>query len=244
MHGNQIWEPPMPHTFVLVHGAWHGGWCWRRVSDILQARGHKVFTPTLTGLGERSHLLAKGINVSTHVTDVVNVVKWERLEGVVLCGHSYGGLVVSGIAEQIAPAISSIVFLDAFLPDNGDSMLDLTGQAVIDAARAAQQADALGVPPRKAEAFGVNEKDRAWVDSLTGLQPLGCFLEKLKLTGARDRIERKSYIRAANYANPGFDKALARVKNDPAWRTYGVPCGHDVMVDMPDRLAEILLEVA
>ena len=234
----------MPHTFVLVHGAWHGGWCWRRVADLLTAKGHKVFTPTLTGLGERSHLLAKGINVSIHVTDVVNVFKWERLAGVVLCGHSYGGLVISGVAEQIGSSISSIVFLDAFMPENGDSMMDLTGQAVIDATRTAEQAGALGVPPRKAEAFGVNEKDRAWVDSLTGLQPLGCFQEKLKLTGARDRIAKKAYIRAASYANPGFDKALARVKSDPAWRTYGVPCGHDVMVDMPERLAEILLEVA
>ena len=234
----------MPHTFVLVHGAWHGGWCWRRVADLLTAKGHKVFTPTLTGLGERSHLLAKDINVSTHVTDVVNVLKWEGLNGVVLCGHSYAGFVISGIAEQIAPAISSIVFLDAFLPDNGDSMIDLTGPAVIDATRAAEMAGALGVPPRKAEAFGVNEKDRAWVDSLTGMQPLGCFLEKMKLTGARDRIAKKAYIRAADYANPGFDKALARVKNDPAWCTYGVPCGHDVMVDMPERLAEILEEVA
>jgi pimeloyl-ACP methyl ester carboxylesterase len=234
----------MPHTFVLVHGAWHGGWCWRRVADILTAKGHKVFTPTLTGLGERSHLLAKGIDISTHVTDVVNVFKWERLDGVVLCGHSYGGFVISGIAEQVAPAISSIVFLDAFVPDDGDSMMDLTGPAVIEATRAAEKAGALGVPPRKAEAFGVNEKDRAWVDGLTGLQPLGCFQEKMKLTGARDRIAKKSYIRAANYANPGFDKALAWVKSDPAWRTYGVPCGHDVMVDMPERLAEILEEVA
>jgi len=234
----------MPHTFVLVHGAWHGGWCWRRVADILQSQGHKVFTPTLTGLGERSHLLAKGIDVSTHVTDVVNLFKWERLDGAVLCGHSYAGLVISGVAERIAPAISSIVFLDAFLPDDGDAMMDLTGQAVIEAARAAEKAGALGVPPRPAEAFGVNEKDRAWVDSLTGLQPIGCFFEKMKITGARDRIAKKSYIRAANYPNPGFDKALARAKNDPSWRTYGVPCGHDVMVDMPERLAEILQEVA
>ena len=203
----------MPKTFVLVHGAWHGGWCWRRVADLLAANGHKVFTPTLTGLGERSHLLGKGINVSTHVTDVVNVLKWEQLTNVVLCGHSYGGFVVSGVAEQMASAISSIVFLDAFLPENGEAMVDITGQAVIDATRAAEQQDALGVPPRKAEAFGVNEKDRAWVDSLTGLQPIGCFLEKIKLTGARDRIAKKAYIRAANYANPGFDKALARDQN-------------------------------
>ena len=113
-------------TFVLVHGAWHGAWCWRRVSDLLEGKGHKVFTPTLTGLGERSHLLRQGIDVSTHVTDVVNLMKWERLSDVVLCGHSYGGMVVSGVAEQMADKIGSIVFLDAFVPDDGDSMEGLT----------------------------------------------------------------------------------------------------------------------
>src|ERR1700751_3053516 len=117
-------------TFVLVHGAWHGGWCWRRVSDLLEAKGHKVFTPTLTGLGERSHLLRAGINVSTHATDVVNLMKWERLSNVVLCGHSYGGRVGSRVAEQMAAAIDSIVFLDAFVPENGDSMFDITSDAV------------------------------------------------------------------------------------------------------------------
>jgi len=234
----------MPHTFVLVHGAWHGGWCWRRVADLLEQGGHKVFTPTLTGLGERSHLLRAGINVSTHVADVVNVLKWERLSDVVLCGHSYGGLVVSGAAEQMADKIGSIVFLDAFLPENGDAMADLTSQAVRDGLKSATERGDLGVAPRPAAAFLVNEKDQAWVDALCVPQPIGCMTEKLKLTGARERIGKKAYIRAAAYPNPGFDKAYARVKADPAWRTYQVPCGHDVMVDMPQRLAEILLEVA
>jgi pimeloyl-ACP methyl ester carboxylesterase len=231
-------------TFVLVHGAWHGGWCWRRVADRLQAQGHKVFTPTLTGLGERSHLMRPGIDVSTHVTDVVNVLKWERLSEVVLCGHSYGGFVVSGVAEQMAPSIGSIVFLDAFLPDNGDSMADLTSQAVRDTLKAATDRGDTGVPARPAAAFLVNDKDQAWIDALCGPQPIGTMTEKLKLTGARDRIARKAYIRAAAYPNPGFDRAHARVKADRAWRSYEVPCGHDVMVDMPDRLTEILLEVA
>jgi pimeloyl-ACP methyl ester carboxylesterase len=234
----------MPQTFVLVHGAWHGGWCWRRVADLLQGIGHKVFTPTLTGLGERSHLLQAGINVSTHVTDVVNVLKWEQLGGVVLCGHSYGGLVISGIAEQAADRIASIVFLDAFIPQDGDAMVNLTGPAVIEALNAAKAKGALGVAPRSAEAFGVNAKDRAWVDAMCVPQPVGCFTEPMKITGAVSKIGKKSYIRAGSYANPGFDKALARVKEDKAWRTYSLPCGHDVMVDMPERLAEILLEVA
>jgi predicted alpha/beta hydrolase len=92
-------------TFVLVHGAWHGGWCWRRVADLLTNAGHKVFTPTLTGLGERSHLIDAKVNLSTHVTDIVNVLKWERLKDVILCGHSYGGFVISAVAERMEDAI-------------------------------------------------------------------------------------------------------------------------------------------
>src|SRR5436190_22734771 len=101
----------MSTPFVLVHGAWHGGWCWRRVADLLTADGHRVLTPTLTGLGERSHLLSPGISLDTHIADVVNVAKWERLDKIVLVGHSYGGIVISGVAEKISAAISSIVFL-------------------------------------------------------------------------------------------------------------------------------------
>src|SRR6202790_2354862 len=108
----------MACAFVLVHGAWHGGWCWQRVADRLRGGGHTVFTPTLTGLGERSHLLRAGIELKTHITDVVNVMKWERLQNVVLCGPSYGSFVISVIAEQMASAIRSIVFLDAFVPPN------------------------------------------------------------------------------------------------------------------------------
>ena len=237
-------ETTAKHTFVLVHGAWHGGWCWRRVSDLLERQGHKVFTPTLTGLGERSHLLRAGINVSTHVTDVANVLKWEGLSNVVLCGHSYGGLVVSGVAEQMSSAIGSIVFLDAFVPENGDSMAELTSGAVRDNLKIAAERGDLGVPARSAAAFLVNDKDQAWVDAMCVPQPIGTMTEKITLTGARERIGKKAYIRASAYPNPGFDTAYARVKADTSWRTYEVPCGHDVMVDMPERLAEILVEVA
>jgi pimeloyl-ACP methyl ester carboxylesterase len=231
-------------TFVLIHGAWHGGWCWRRVADLLEQQGHKVFAPTLTGLGERSHLLRAGIDVSTHITDVVNVLKWERLDSVVLCGHSYAGLVISGVAEQMASAIGSIVFLDAFVPEDGDSMVEITSQATRDRLKGAVERGDIGVPPPPAAMFKVNDKDQAWVDALCVPQPIGTMTEKMKLSGARDRIGKKAYIRATAYANPGFDKALARVKADRSWRAYELPCGHDVMVDMPERLAEILLEVA
>jgi pimeloyl-ACP methyl ester carboxylesterase len=234
----------MASTFVLVHGAWHGGWCWQRVADRLRASGHKVFTPTLTGLGERAHLLRAGIDLKTHIADVVNVMKWEELTDVVLCGHSYGGFIISGVAEVMAPAIRSIVFLDAFMPQDGHAVRDLTGPAIVESIDAAVRCGDLSIPPRSAEAFGVNPADRAWVDGLCVGQPIGCFTDKIVLTGARDRIAKKIYIRAAAYANPGFDRALATVKSDPSWRTYAVNCGHDVMVDDPAGLTEILLEAA
>jgi pimeloyl-ACP methyl ester carboxylesterase len=234
----------MAYTFVLVHGAWHGGWCWRRVANRLRGGGHDVFTPTLTGLGERSHLVRAGIDLKTHIADVVNVIKWEGLSDVVLCGHSYGGFVISGVAEAMAPAVRSIVFLDAFVPENGDTVHDLTAPAVRETVRTATQHGDLVIPPRAAEAFGVNAADRAWVDRLCVGQPIGTFTDKIMLTGARERIERKSYIRAKSYPNPGFDRAYDALKSDPSWRLYDVACGHDVMVDNPDRLTEILLEVA
>jgi pimeloyl-ACP methyl ester carboxylesterase len=234
----------MAHTFVLVHGAWHGGWCWRRVADRLRREGHAVFTPTLTGLGERSHLLQSGIDLATHVADIVNVMQWERLADVVLCGHSYGGFVISGVAEVIPDAIRAIVFIDAFLPENGDTILKLTGPAVRDAIRAALQRGELAVPPRPAEAFGVNAADRQWVNSLCVPQPIGTFTSPIALSGARERIARKTYIRAKAYDNPAFDRALSVAQSDPSWRCYEIACGHDVMVDRPDRLSELLLQAA
>src|ERR1700687_4874334 len=115
-------------TFVLVHGAWHGGWCWRRVADLLERRGHKVFAPTLTGLGERSHLMSASINLDTHIADVVNVIKWEDLKGVCLVAHSYGGWPVSGAIEQTLDRIGSVVYLDAFMPEDGQKGFDFASE--------------------------------------------------------------------------------------------------------------------
>jgi pimeloyl-ACP methyl ester carboxylesterase len=148
-------------TFLLVHGAWGGGWVWRRVSDLLEKRGYKVFAPTMTGVGERSHLLDAKVNLSTHITDIVNVIKWERIEDVVLVGHSYGGMVITGVAEAMERSIASIVFLDAFLPDNNQALADIAPPAV----RTAAEKHDLTVAPPPAEFFGVNEKDRTWVDT-------------------------------------------------------------------------------
>jgi pimeloyl-ACP methyl ester carboxylesterase len=233
-----------PKTFLLVHGAWHGGWCWRRVSDALEKRGHKVFAPTLTGLGERSHLLDGKINLSTHVTDIANVIKWEGLKDFVLVGHSYGGFVISALAEQLRAPIASIVFLDAFLPDDGQSLSDIASQPVREGIAAALQRGEIGLKPVPASVFRVNEKDRAWVDAMCTPHPIGTFTEKVKIDGARDRVAKRAYIRAKEYPSPSFDAARARAEASGGWRVYDMACGHDAMVDMPERLTEILLEVA
>jgi pimeloyl-ACP methyl ester carboxylesterase len=231
-------------TFVLVHGAWHGGWCWRRLSDLLEKKGHKVFTPTMTGLGERSHLLDPKVNLATHVTDIVNVIKWEGLSHIVLVGHSYGGVIISGVAEQLREAIGSIVFLDAFVPESGDSLAAKASQPVREAIAALVEKGEQTMKPVSAAVFRVNEKDRAWVDAMCTPHPVATLTDKITVSGARDSIAKKTYIRAKGYPSVPFDGAQEKLKADAQWRVYELPCGHDAMVDMPDRLAEILVEVA
>lgn len=231
-------------TFVLVHGTWHGGWCWRRVADGLESKGHKVFAPTLTGVGDRSHLLTKDVNLTTHVNDVVNLVKWEDLKDIVLVGHSSAGFLITQAAEQIGTSVASIVFLDAFVPQAGDNLISLANPGPKKALEAAVERGDLVAKPVPAAAFKVNEKDRAWVDAKCTPHPMAAVVEKITAAGAREKIGRKTYIRAAGFESPVFDQTLARMKATPGWKTYEVPSGHDVMVDMPDRLVEILLEVA
>jgi pimeloyl-ACP methyl ester carboxylesterase len=231
-------------TFVLVHGAWHGGWCWRRVSDLLEEKGHKVFAPTLTGLGERSHLMSKDVVLDTHIADIVNVIKWEDLKNICLVAHSYGGFPVSGALEHVLDRVAAVVFLDAFLPEDGQKSLDVASEFSRKGTLEAVAKGELSRPPPRAETFHVNDKDRAWVDSKLTAQPVGVALQPIKLTGAREKVAKKAYIRAPAYAQPAFDSYYAARKTDPAWRTYEVDGGHDVMVDRPQRLVEILLEVS
>lgn len=234
-------EPP---SFVLVHGAWHGGWCWRRVSDRLERRGHKVYAPSLTGLGDRSHLIGTRPTVTTHIEDIANLIRFEDLERVILVGHSYGGIVISGVAEKVQRQIASIVFLDAFVPQNGATIMSLSRQGLRDAVNAAIKRGELGIPPARAAYFNVNAKDQAYVDRKCTPQPIGTYDDPVKLTGARERIAKKTYIRAKGYNSAGFDAIAARLRADPAWNVQDMPCGHDAMIDMPDRLAELLLASA
>ena len=214
-------------TFVLVHGAWHGAWCWRRVARVLTRSSHEVFAPTLTGLAERSHLLSPAIDLDTHILDVVNEMKWQELNDVVLVGHSYGGMVISGVAEKMERAISSVVLVDSFLPETGQAVIDLQPQPVQDTLRAAEASGATTVPPRTAAFFHV--------------KPLNCFLQRLTLTRARERIAKKVYISATGYPSEPFDRAMASARAK-GWQVHELACGHDVMLDQPEQLADILQE--
>jgi pimeloyl-ACP methyl ester carboxylesterase len=175
-------------TFVLVHGTWHGGWCWRRVADALEKKGHKVYAPSLTGLADRSHLLTRDVNLTTHVNDVVNLVKWEDLKDVVLVGHSSAGFVITEAAEQIGPSVASIVYLDAFVPQSGDNLISLANPGPRKALEDAVARGDLVAKPVPAAAFKVNEKDRPWVDAKCTAHPLAAVVEKI--TGARQPARR------------------------------------------------------
>src|SRR5262249_648414 len=154
----------------------------------------------------------------------------------------YGGVIICGVAEQMPQSIGSIVFLDAFVPASGDSLKALTARR--DAIEALVRQGERSMKPIPASAFHVNERDRAWVDAICTPHPLATFTDKITLTGAHERIAKKAYIRAKGYPSVPFDGFCERLKADPAWRVYELPSGHDAMVDMPERLSEILLEVA
>jgi hypothetical protein len=211
----------------------------------VEAKGHKVYTPSLTGLAEHSHLLSKDINLDTHIADIVNLFKWEELRDACLVVHSYGGWPGSGALEQISDRVSSIVWLDAFKPENGQRGLDSASEFSRKALEEALAKGEAGRAPPKAEAFRVNEKDRAWVDSKMTPQPNGIPFQPIKLTGAREKIAKKTYIRAKSYPQEAFDKALAECKADSTWKTFeATNSGHDVMVDAPEWLTDTLLQVS
>jgi pimeloyl-ACP methyl ester carboxylesterase len=193
-------------THILVHGAWHGSWCWKRVRAALQSAGHNVFTPTLTGLCERSHLNSAAVDLSTHIADIVNLIKWEELSDVVLCGHSYGGAVIGGVADRVSDRIGALIYLDAFVLENGQCLFDTypagLRNAQIEAAR--QAGEGWKIPPITAEAPGVDAKDRDWVDRQCTMQPLATFQQPIHLTGAINRIKNVIYILATGFAPTPF----------------------------------------
>ncbi|MEH2548852.1 pimeloyl-ACP methyl ester carboxylesterase [Bradyrhizobium sp. AZCC 2262] len=228
-------------NYVLVHGAWHGSWCWKRVRDFLAAAGHHVFTPTLTGLAERVHLLSRDVDLETHVADVTNLMIYEELRDIVLVGHSYGGIVARHAADRMPDCIRSLVYLDAFVPDEGKALLDYLperGKMLRDLA--ASQGDGWRVPPIPASVFAVNQADAAWVDRQCTPHPLSTFEAVAKIGGACDRLPRLGYIWASGHDGP-FQQFYSMAEDRGWWREE-LKCGHDVMLDMPRELTTLLLQ--
>jgi len=231
-------------TFVLVHGAFCGGWIWRRVADQLEQKGHKVFAPTLTGLGERSHLLTKEVDLDTHIADVVNLIKWESLDNVCLVAWSYAGFVGSGALESVGDRVSSIVWLDAFLPASGQRVADVTafGKAV---QAAADKGEKSFGGSGKIPAIFVGERDQAFAESKVTPQPIGTFLQPSKLSGALAKVAKKTYIRLPKFPQPAYDKAFADCKSSNSWTASELPdVGHMAMLDAPGRVTELILQGA
>ena len=233
-------------TFVLIAGAAGGGWQWRRVADLLERRSCKVFAPTLTGLGERSHLLSRAIDLDTHITDVVNVVRWEGLERICLVAHSYAGWPSGAALDRIGDKVASVVWLDAFRPEDGRALIDLVAASARPAYGDAAANGALGMPlaPRLSTA-SVNPRDEAFVRAKLTPQPIATYLQTLRYGGGLERIAKKTYVRLPDFANPAFDKAYAACKGDKSWSTTELTdCGHYAMFDAPERLAALLLRAA
>jgi pimeloyl-ACP methyl ester carboxylesterase len=232
-------------TYVLVHGAWHGSWCWKRVRKNLQDADHQVVAPTLTGLGERSHLNSDSVNLSTHIADIVNLLRWEDLSNVILCGHSYSGMVISGVADQVPERIRTLVYLDAFVPEDGECVFDLLSQEWVEQIRLGAQTAGAGwnVPPIPAEHFNVNSRDAAWVNAQCTSQSIASFEEHIKLNRVPSRKHDSTYIAATGW---DWDHSPFRAAHERAsangWRIRTLPCGHEAMLDLPDELTHLLLE--
>ena len=240
-------------TFVLVHGAWHGGWCYRDTAKALRDAGHTVFTPTHSGVGERAHQAAENITLETHVRDVCGCIEAEELNDVILCGHSYGGMVITGVADRLAERIKALVYLDAFVPEHGDSLIGLINKALPPEVAAVFIGSFHGtaldgrsglMQPIPAEMFGIAVANRAWVDRRCRPQALATFEMPLLLTGDAAKVTQRLYILADGWDPSPFRHFAAKFDGQPGWRVTRLPCSHDVMVDMPQELARELMALA
>ncbi len=233
-------------SFVLVHGAWHGGWCWKRVADRLRAKGHEVHTPSLSGLAEHAHHLSPDIGNDVHVNDVTRLIQWHDLSDVVLVGHSYGGLVVSGVAGGPArDRLKHLVVLDGSAPNPGESMLDLALPAIRTMFEGGVKDGLMALPSMAA--MGVTDAaDIAWVQSKLTPHPFKTFKQPVQFDASRLKGLKKTYIRCTGEKGErGMSPSAERCKAAPdEWTYKELPTGHDAMVTMPDRLAEMFMEAA
>lgn len=227
--------------YVLVHGGFQGGWSFRRVATMLREAGHEVYTPTLTGLGERSHLAGQPINLDTHITDIVNTIVWEDLSEVVLLGHSYVGMVITGVADRIPERVATLVYLDALVPEDGDTLFTLRPEYLDYFLSQVAAGGGLMVPQSPASAFDTAlPQDWAWIDSKTTPHPFACFIQPIRLSGRQSAVPRRIFV----HAQGGICDAMYQpFKTRPGAKVIAVAdSGHSIMINQPARLAEILLE--
>jgi pimeloyl-ACP methyl ester carboxylesterase len=235
-------------TFVLMHGAWHGGWCWRYVADPLRAGGHRVFTPTQTGLGERKHLLTRGVTLETFIADLTNVLEAEDLEDVILVGHSFGGLAISGAADRMPERIRSLVYLDGAIPEGGQSAYGVLPAHVVAARRklAAEQGDGLAIPAPPVAVFGIPEDhpNAAWVRRNLTPHPAETYESVLALQHPVGNGLPCIYIQSTAPAYAPLEGVRQWVKRQQGWRWREIATGHDAMVTAPAEVTRMLLEIA
>ena len=234
-------------TFVLVHGAWHGGWCWQKLVPFLEAAGHAVYAPTLTGLAERASELSPDVGLDTHIQDIVGLLVNQDLHGVVLVGHSYGGMVITGVVDQAPERIAHLVYLDTFVPRDGEAMVDVS-PIVIWLLRKQAQGDGWRLASRGD--YGVTtEPDRTWVLSKVTPQPLKTLEQPLHLKNpAIVSTKPRTHI---DCTSSGFVFSLLRhllapralPPREAGWRLRTLPTGHDAMITAPRELADLLPEV-
>ena len=227
-------------TFIVAHGAWSAGWAWKKMRPLLRERGHEIFTPTYTGLGERSHLVRADIDLETHIADVLGVLHCEDLRGVVLIGHSYGGMVATGVADRAAERIARLVYLDAFVPRDGQSLNDLRpGQAPHPAAGSVQWLiEPNPLPP------DTPAEDVAWIMPRRMPHPRKCFEQRLRLSGAVERLPR-TYIYCTRPApGDGFRPFAQRARSESGWQYLEIDSSHNPHITVPQALARLLEGIA
>ncbi len=234
-------------NFVLVHGTWVAGWIWRDVAERLRAKGHLVFTPTLTGLGERDHLASPAVNLDTHIQDIANVIKFERLDNVVLVGTSYAGLVISGVADRMPEKIASLVYLNAGLPTNGKCMMDTVSPERRAAVQKLVDEEGGGFMSPSTLVLDTGIEDAAANKlflSRTSAHPYPSLLQPIQLTGQYKTVKRKAYVLATKKISHHFKEYYEWATQQPDWTAHELATHHYPMVTASDLTAELLATLA
>ena len=236
-------------TFVFAHGSWHGGWSWQRVADRLRAQGHRAFTPSFTGMGDREHLLSKEITIDTFVKDLTEVIKTEELSDVILVAHSFGGVPITGVADRMPERLRHLVYLDSIVLENGKTGFSVypTKEAEdrIAAANTANGGVAVPIPKTLPAAWGFKEgtADYAWVLRRITPTPLNAYLTALDLQAPFGNGVPKTYIHCTKPENPVIEGSRALVRSQPNWTWIDFPGPHDSMITDPDGIVNLLLQV-